>query len=41
MKKLLSRTTVAVDVASVHAMGDHVVLTVTKPELQRLVSFLK
>lgn len=41
MKKLLSRTTIAVDVASVHAIGDHVVLTVTKPQLQRMVSFQK
>jgi len=41
MKKLLSRTTLVVDVASVHAVGDHLMLSITKPELGKMVSFRK
>ena len=40
MKHLLSRTTVDVAIASVHAVGTHVILSVTKPELRRMVSSL-
>jgi sporulation protein YlmC with PRC-barrel domain len=38
MKKLLARTSLMVDVSSVKAVGDHVLLSVTKPELRRMVS---
>ena len=41
MKRLLRSTTLVVDVASVHAVGDHIMLSVTKPQLGQLVSFRK
>jgi sporulation protein YlmC with PRC-barrel domain len=41
MKKLLSRTTINVDVSSVHAIGTHVILSITKPELREMISHKK
>ncbi len=41
MKKLLGRSSIAVKVDSVHAVGDQVILAVTKPELRRLVASLR
>jgi len=41
MKKLLTRATLTIDVASVRAVGDHIMLSVTKPELGHMVSFRK
>ena len=38
MKRLLSRTDVKLAVESVRAVGDHVILSVTKPELRRMVA---
>jgi sporulation protein YlmC with PRC-barrel domain len=38
MNKLLSRTTVNVDVNAVHGIGDHVILSISKPQLRALVS---
>ncbi|MGA7923026.1 MAG: PRC-barrel domain-containing protein [Thermoplasmata archaeon] len=38
MKALLTRPTLSVDVSSVHAVGDHVILSVTKPELREMVT---
>ncbi len=38
MKKILLRTALEVDVKLVHAVGDHVLLSVTKPELRRMLS---
>jgi sporulation protein YlmC with PRC-barrel domain len=38
MKKILLRTSLEVDVKLVHAIGDHVLLSVTKPELRRMLS---
>jgi sporulation protein YlmC with PRC-barrel domain len=38
MKRLLLRTRLEVDVKSVHAIGDHVLLSVTKPGLRRMLS---
>lgn len=38
MKKVLVRARIEVRVSSIYAIGDHVVLSVTKPALKRLVS---
>jgi len=38
MKKILVRTSLEVDVKMVHAIGDHVLLSVTKPGLRRMLS---
>lgn len=36
MKKLLTKTAIHIEVSSIHSIGDHVMLTLTKPDLQRL-----
>ncbi|MHB1435087.1 MAG: PRC-barrel domain-containing protein [Thermoplasmata archaeon] len=36
MKKLLSKTAINVDVASIHGVGDHVMLSLTKANLQEM-----
>ena len=38
MKKLLARTTVNVDVNTVHGMGITLILSISKPQLRALVS---
>jgi sporulation protein YlmC with PRC-barrel domain len=41
MKKLFFKTTVKIDVTSVHAVGDHIMLSVTKSQLGKMAMIRK